>query len=218
MLINIHTHHLSKNETKKIEVYNQYPWDMVKNDEWYSIGIHPIFISKSDLQKDLETISTHLKNKKCLALGEIGLDKLTEVDFDLQIKVFQLQLEIAEAHHIPVIIHCVRSYQEILKIRKNMKLTIPFIFHGFNKNQQIVQQIINNNCIPSFGKNLLNNPNLQTIFANLSNTDFLLENDDSQIPIEEIYSEAADIKKCTMDELEILVSQNFNRIFKHYNA
>lgn len=214
MLINTHTHHLTNSSKKILDIYNQYPWNFIENDAYYSIGIHPIFIDQSTIEKDLLTIEHHLLDEKCLAIGEIGLDKITPIDLETQTKVFKDQLKIAEQHQIPVIIHCVRAYQEILHIRNEMKLTVPFIFHGFNKNQQLAQQIISNNCLLSFGKNLLQNPNLQTIFANLSQENFFLENDDSQIPIEEIYSKAAEIRNTSVDEIQNIIQNNFNRIFK----
>ncbi len=214
MLINIHTHHTSDSQNNTIDIFNQYPWHFIENDAYYSIGIHPIFINQSNLKQDLITIENHLTNKKCLAIGEIGLDKLTDINFDLQIDVFKQQLKIAEKHQIPVIIHCVRAYQEILQIRKEMQLTIPFIFHGFNKNEQLLKQIISSKCIPSFGKNLLHNPNLQTIFANLSDDNFFLENDASNIKIEEIYHKAAEIKNTSINVIAENISTNFNRIFK----
>ena len=213
MLINIHTHHLD--DVNNISIYNQYPWEFVNNDSYYSIGIHPIFIDKSNPEKDLETIKLHIQNKKCLAIGEIGLDKLCEIDFDLQIDIFKKQLEIAELNKIPVIIHCVRSYQEILQIRKSMKLSIPFIFHGFNKNKNLLQQVISNNSIPSFGKNLLYNTNLQSIFADLSEDNFFLENDNDEIPILEIYQKAAEIRGTTVEAIEKIVQHNFNTIFNY---
>lgn len=214
MLINTHTHHLTNSSKNILDIYNQYPWNFIENDAYYSIGIHPIFIDQSTIEKDLLTIEHHLPDEKCLAIGEIGLDKITPIDLETQTKVFKDQLKIAEQHQIPVIIHCVRAYQEILHIRNEMKLTIPFIFHGFNKNQQLAQQIISNNCLLSFGKILLQNPNLQTIFANLSQENFFLENDDSQIPIEEIYSKAAEIRNTSVDEIQNIIQNNFNRIFK----
>jgi len=214
MFINAHTHHLENANVKLLEIFNQYPWDFIENDSHYSIGIHPIFINLSNPIDDLKIIEKHISQKKCLAIGEIGLDKISSIDFEVQIEVFKTQLHLAEKYKIPVIIHCVRSYQEILNIKKELNLSIPFIFHGFNKNQQLAQQIISNNCMLSFGKNLLQNPNLQTIFANLSEENFFLENDDSQIPIEEIYSKAAEIRNTSVEAIQKIIQNNFNRIFK----
>lgn len=215
MIINAHTHHLSKSDQSILDIYNQYPWNFEENNAYYSIGIHPIFIDKSNPTKDLNTIKEHLNDPKCLAIGEIGLDKITAIDFKTQKELFIEQLQIAQEYQKPVIIHCVRAYQEILKIKNELKFNEPFIFHGYNKNEQLAQQIINNNSTLSFGKNLLQNQNLQTIFANLSPENFFLENDDSQIPIEEIYHRAAEIRKISIEDLEIIISENFQRLFKH---
>ena len=215
MLINLHTHHLSTNSKHTVlDVYNQYPWDFVAHDSYYSIGIHPVFILQSNIPHDLDVIQHHLNNPQCLAIGEIGLDKLCNIDFNLQVEIFKQQLAIAEHHQIPVILHCVRAYQEILMIRKQMQLTIPFIFHGFNKNLNLAQQITTNRCILSFGKNLLYNTNLQSIFAGLSDDEFFLENDGSEIPIEEIYQKAAEVRGTTVEDIEQVVLSNFESVFK----
>ena len=63
-------------------------------------------------------------------------------------------------------------------------------------------------------KGQTNNPNLQTIFANLSENEFFLENDGSQIPIEEIYQKAAELKNTTLSQIEAIIKENYNRIFK----
>lgn len=213
MLINIHTHHLAKDENSTLNILNQYPWDFHLNQSFYSIGIHPIFITDSSIEKDLSKIEHKLSDQKCLAIGEIGLDKLCAVDFDLQITVFKRQLEIAKKYNTPLIIHCVRAHQEILKIQKDMKYTMPFIFHGFNKNDNVAQQLIKNKCKLSFGKDLLHNKKLQTIFAEISENDFFLENDNSQVPIEEIYHKAAEIRNTSVKVISQITQCNFKTIF-----
>ncbi|MFV0196826.1 TatD family hydrolase [Empedobacter falsenii] len=212
MFLNAHTHHLS-NDSTVLELYNQFPNKLNNGVKLFSIGIHPAYIKTSSIEEEIRLIKQNLSNKNCLAIGEIGLDKLCETDFKLQIEVFEQQLEIATQHQLPVIIHSVRAYQEILHIRKQMKLTIPFIFHGFNKNEQLLNQIIAQNCFASFGKNLLSNKNLQIIFANLSANQFFLENDASEISIEEIYTFAADLRKITIEELQLQQAKNWKAVF-----
>lgn len=212
MFLNAHTHYLSLH-TNVIDIYNQFPTDWNSNAETFSVGLHPAYIKATQIEQDIAFIRKQLSNKNCLAIGEIGLDKLCETNFDLQKTVFKTQLKIAEEHKTPVIIHSVRAYQEILQIRKELKIQVPFIFHGFNKNQQLAQQIISQNGFLSFGKNLLVNKNLQIIFTNLSASDFFLENDASDICIEEIYTFAADLRKITIKELQLQQAENWKTIF-----
>ncbi|CAM3206932.1 TatD family hydrolase [Empedobacter stercoris] len=212
MFLNAHTHHLS-NDSTVLELYNQFPNKLNNGVKLFSIGIHPAYIKTSSIEEEIRLIKQNLSNKNCLAIGEIGLDKLCETDFKLQIEVFEQQLKIAEEFKIPVIIHSVRAYQEILQIRKKMKLTIPFMFHGFNKNEQLLHQILVQNCFVSFGKNLLSNKNLQIIFAKISANQFFLENDASEIPIKEIYAFAANLRKITIEELQLQQAENWKTIF-----
>ncbi|MCA4780724.1 TatD family hydrolase [Empedobacter stercoris] len=212
MFLNAHTHHLS-NDSTVLELYNQFPNKLNNSVKLFSIGIHPAYIKTSSIEEEIRLIKQNLSNKNCLAIGEIGLDKLCETDFKLQIEVFEQQLKIAEEFKIPVIIHSVRAYQEILQIRKKMKLTIPFMFHGFNKNEQLLHQILVQNCFVSFGKNLLSNKNLQIIFAKISANQFFLENDASEIPIKEIYAFAANLRKITIEELQLQQAENWKTIF-----
>ncbi|MBO6211545.1 TatD family hydrolase [Algoriella sp.] len=212
MFLNTHTHHLS-HQSDVLELYNQFPNELNLNAKIYSIGIHPAYINSTTIDEEIDLINHHILDKNCLAIGEIGLDKLCETDFNLQIEVFEKQIKIAEENKLPIIIHSVRAYQEILHIRKKMNLTVPFIFHGFNKNEQLLQQIIAQNCFASFGKNLLYNKNLQIIFANLSAKYFFLENDSSEIPIQEIYAFAAELRKISIEELQQQMAENWKNVF-----
>ena len=212
MFLNTHTHHLS-HQFDVLELYNQFPNELNLNAKIYSIGIHPAYINSTTIDEETHLINHHILDKNCLAIGEIGLDKLCETDFNLQIEVFEKQIKIAEENQLPIIIHSVRAYQEILHIRKKMNLTVPFIFHGFNKNEQLLQQIIAQNCFASFGKNLLYNKNLQIIFANLSAKYFFLENDSSEIPIQEIYAFAAELRKISIEELQQQMAENWKNVF-----
>ena len=212
MFLNTHTHHLS-HQSDVLELYNQFTNELNLNAKIYSIGIHPAYINSTTIDEEIHLINHHILNKNCLAIGEIGLDKLCETDFNLQIDVFEKQIKIAEENKMPVIIHSVRAYQEILHIRKKLNLTIPFIFHGFNKNERILNQIIAQNCFASFGKNLLYNKNLQIIFAKLSANQFFLENDASEISIKEIYQFAAEIRNITIEELQLQQARNWKTIF-----
>lgn len=212
MFLNTHTHHLS-HQSDVLELYNQFPNELNLNAKIYSIGIHPAYINSTTIDEETHLINHHILDKNCLAIGEIGLDKLCETDFNLQIEVFEKQIKIAEENQLTIIIHSVRAYQEILHIRKKMNITIPFIFHGFNKNEQLLQQIIAQNCFASFGKNLLYNKNLQIIFANLSAKYFFLENDSSEIPIQEIYAFAAELRKISIEELQQQMAENWKNVF-----
>ena len=210
-LFNIHTHHLRPKESV-IEILNIYPTENIK-PPYFSCGLHPWFIKKETWQDELILLDNKLKTENCLALGECGLDKLSEVDFELQKKVFIEQLHLNSSYRKPIIIHCVKAYQEVLNLHKTEKIEQQFLFHGYRKNELLLKQIHAQGHEVSFGVNLMKNQNLQTIFANLSMEKIFLETDDALFPIEEIYQKAATLKACSLDEIKVAVERNVERFF-----
>ena len=47
------------------------------------------------------------------AVGETGLDYACDVDREAQERLFRRHLEIAEQRRLPVVIHCVRAFEQI---------------------------------------------------------------------------------------------------------
>ena len=206
--VNLHTHNYS-NQEKILEIVNQYPQEFDETIPNYSIGIHPWHINKSRLDTDLQIIEKILNNKNCLALGECGLDKRIEIPFNLQIEVFEKQVELAIKHKKPLILHCVGAFQEIVAIKKRLKIKISMIIHGFSKNEQIAKQLLDNGFYLSLGKYLIQNRDLETVFKNIPNDKFFLETDSSDYKIEEVYALASIYKNIEITELQKLVQSNF---------
>ena len=210
--INLHTHTFS-NLSDVIEVVNQYPWEFDASIPSYSIGIHPWYIDENRLETDLETIKQKLQLDKCLALGECGLDKRIEIPLDLQISVFKQQLEIVKLTNKPIVLHCVAAYDEVIAIKKEMKIENPMIIHGFSKNEKVAQSLLKNGFYLSFGKYLLRNPDLEKVFTFAPENQILLETDTIEESIYQVYEKAAAIKGISVEEMKAIVFNNFSKIF-----
>lgn len=210
--INLHTHQFS-NLSDVMEVVNQYSWKFDASVPNYSIGIHPWYIDENRLETDLEIIKEKLQLTDCLALGECGLDKRIEIPLDLQISVFKQQLEIVKLTNKPVVLHCVAAYDEVIAIKKEMKIENPMIIHGFSKNEQVAQSLLKNGFYLSFGKYLLRNPDLEKVFIFAPENQILLETDTIEESIYQVYEKAAAIKGISVEEMKAIVFTNFSRIF-----
>ena len=210
--INLHTHTFS-NLSDVIEVVNQYPWEFDASIPSYSIGIHPWYIDENRLETDLETIKQKLQLDKCLALGECGLDKRIEIPLDLQISVFKQQLELVKETQKPIVLHCVAAYDEVIAIKKEMKMENPMIIHGFSKNEKVAQSLLKNGFYLSFGKYLLRNPDLEKVFTFAPENQILLETDTIEESIYQVYEKAAAIKGISIEEMKAIVFTNFSKIF-----
>jgi len=177
----------------------------------HSRGIHPWFI-QSNYLKQLKILEEDLVHPKCIALGEAGLDKLCNTDFDVQLTVFRRQIELSENCQLPLIIHCVKASNELFQLKKDLNPTQPWIWHGFNKTN-VLKQTIDNEIIPSFGELLLHNYSLQNELKNLESNQFFLETDTSNFSIETIYQCVSWVRNESMEMVQKEQITNFTRIF-----
>jgi len=211
---NLHTHQFS-NQLDVVELVNQYPQEFDAAIPYYSIGIHPLYIDENRLESDFQILEQKLELPECLALGECGLDKRAVTSFEVQQSVFERQLAFAEKHRKPVVIHCVAAFQELIEIKKRLKISVPMIVHGFSKKVELAKQLIDNGFYVSFGKNLLRNPELEAVFKSIPNDRFFLETDTIEEGIEDVYALAAKYKELELIELEEIVNNNYNTVFKN---
>lgn len=212
-LFNLHTHNFTSQENI-LELVNQYPWEFDEKIPFYSIGIHPWYIDESRLSSDLHIIDKELSHQKCLALGECGLDKRIEIPIEIQEKVFKAQILLAEKHQKPLVLHCVAAFQEIIQIKNEQNVTVPMIIHGFSKNEQTAKQLLDNGFYLSFGKYLLRNPELKSVFQSVPNNRFFLETDTIEESVEEVYALAANYKNIEIEELKSIIKTNFEKVFR----
>ena len=207
-----HTHKVSVDKN----VFSILNTDLNSTDftKSFSIGIHPWFINVEKMEAVLLIVEEKLKQANCLALGECGLDKMTKADFEVQKYVFRKQILASEKCQKPLLIHCVKAYPEIINLKKEIKPRQNWIIHGFNKNLQVAQSLLKNGIILSFGAAIMNNKKLQEVVLEISLGNILVETDDADIEIQEIYQKIALIRNIKLEELQEIIAQNFKRIFK----
>jgi TatD DNase family protein len=210
--INLHTHHIENNNSV-IAIVNQYPLEFDSSVAYYSIGIHPWRIDVDTVDEELKIIRNHLKQKSCLAIGECGIDKRIDTDVELQKKVFEQHLILAQKFNKPVIVHCVAGFDELIFLKNKNKITVPIVIHGFSKNITLANQLINHGFYLSFGKYLLRNPELADVFRSIPNHRFFLETDTIEESIDEVYQKAATIKNIEIEQLKRIVNTNFDFVF-----
>lgn len=211
---NLHTHKFTNN-SNTLELVNQYPWQFDESIPIYSIGIHPWYIDEKRLESDLTIIEQKLPGPKCLALGECGLDKRIEIPMALQIEVFEKQIALAEKYQKPLVLHLVAAFDELIEIKKRLNISVPLIIHGFSKNEQVAKQLIDNGFYLSFGKYLLRNPEMESVFTSVPNNRFFLETDTLEETLQEVYKIAAHYRQTTAIELEQQVETNFKAVFNY---
>jgi TatD DNase family protein len=207
MFVNIHTHF---EQSDGIFILN----GKTNNDlsALYSFGIHPneALIHEFSFEK----FEYEISQSNCVAIGECGLDKNISVPLETQISLFNKQIELSEKFDLPLIIHCVKSWNEILVIKKELKPNQPWIYHGFRKSN-LVESILDSGCYISIGTAIIYDQKLQQVIQNIPLEKLFLETDnDTSHSIREVYEAVAKIKNISIDELSEQILENFSLVFK----
>ncbi len=208
MLVNIHTHRCS-DHTDVVEIRDSMGENT--NQKYHSAGIHPQFASDADT--NFSALEVRLKSVNCIAVGECGLDKLITVPMELQKIVFEKQIALAEAFELPLILHCVRAWNEVLELRKKWNPSQPWIFHGFRKTQ-LLASVLRENMFVGIGAAIMHDHQLQQILQQIPLERLFLETDDSTYSIEEIYRQVAKLKNIDVTFLEKTLEVNFHSTFR----
>lgn len=147
------------------------------------------------------------------AIGEVGLDYACDVDRGLQQKVFRSQLALAERAGLPVVLHSVRAMDDTLKIIADF--TLPaVIFHGFVGSAQTSERILKAGAYISFGHRAFGSPKTIESLRGIPAERIFLETDTAEMPIEEIYARAAEIRATDVMTLKEQIYSNYKNIFE----
>lgn len=212
--IDIHTHHTAENDgitsVQSISLTVDSLLTPPKN-KMISIGLHPWHTKIDDLKANMINLSSLAKLDNVKLIGECGLDKLRGEPLTDQIVILEQQIELAEELNKPLIIHCVKAFDELISLKKKLKIKVPIIIHGFNKNEELGLQLINQGFWLSFGEAVLNEKSRLLNLIQKTNH-FFLETDDSTKSIEEIYHAVAEIKKCSINELKARIFADWEKL------
>jgi len=152
----------------------------------YALGLHPHFINSSS-ERQLTQLQTKLMlgDIKCIALGEVGLDKLASADTELQERLFVKQLQLAQQFNLPLIIHCVQRQGRMLALLKEYGFTQGGVYHAFSGSIEVAREFIKLGFKLGIG-GLITYPNakkLRQTVAQLPIESLLLETDAPDMPI-----------------------------------
>lgn len=192
MLIDIHTHHFREKSEGVLS--------LVQDKE--SVGIHPWDVGKIDMN-NVEIVC----NEYVMAIGECGIDKLCTVPVEKQLACFRKHICVSEEMHLPLIIHCVKAQEELLRIRKELHPVQPWIWHGFRGKPLQLTQLIQAGLWISFGMNYNRESLLLCPLHRM-----LLETDDAEVSIEDVYERVSKDMCISVEQLERVIENNFAKI------
>lgn len=195
---------------------------------------HAVGVAPSEVRNPgpdfIATIEKYLELPNVVAVGETGLDYYKQFgDKRSQIELFITQLEIAQAHDLPVIIHNRDAGQDLYDILTERLPDRGAILHCYSENDEYAKKCLDKNIWFSFAGNLTyrNARNLHSAIMNIPVDRILIETESPfMIPAE--YREKkrtmpaylpstarflAEMKEMDLEELSVQLWKNSCKAF-----
>ena len=201
ILFDLHTH--NNDADGMFSILNSYGYIAGRN---ISIGIHPWSID-GNWKNVFAEIEKQATNRNVRAIGECGIDKIrSTASIEEQQKIFKAHAMLAERTHKPLVIHCVKGFDEIIAIHKEISPEQTWIIHGFRGKPQQAEQLIKSGFCISYGEKFNTDSVKATPLEKL-----FIESDESKTGINDIYTTVAKAKGCSIEELGTAIERNAKR-------
>lgn len=213
-LYDIHTHQILLEDTDDPYhscILDVYPLEFEVAKETYarhsfSCGIHPWY--SEDSEQQMKYLSEIIDNPRIVAVGESGLDKLKGPSYDIQIPVFKHHVELSETHQKPLIIHCVKAWDEMIRLRQELNPTQPWILHGYRGKPELTKRLVSEGFMFSVGDDI-NVESMQLIPIDR----LFCETDEDEMDIRLVYQQAAQAVGMDLEAFINQIAANVYRVF-----
>lgn len=205
-LYDVHTHGKASATDIKNVIFS---WDDPVSKGYYSIGAHPLFYEWTrDLYAQLEKLC---RPKSMVAVGECGFDKRSPMSFSEQSDLFLTHVRISEELEKPLMVHCVGCFNELAVVRRDTAPKQPWIVHGFRKNPQLAESLVQQGFYFSLGKDGVRREGLLDVIP--LDRLFFETDEDTELTIQSVYREAAAVLGVDPEFLAGRVEENFKAVF-----
>ncbi len=206
-MIDIHTHSAGREGLLSLEPVDLLSLPHPEGAALYSVGFHPWNLpAGGPSDEDWEIFLRESGRRDVAAIGECGLDLLKGPVMAVQMNVFARQAQRASELGKPVLIHCVKAWQQIIGLKKELNPVTPWAIHGFRGKPGVARMLAGAGFWVSFGEKF-NPDSLHEIPADR----LLCETDESGMPIEEIARRISGSLGMTPEEGVRLLEENASR-------
>lgn len=179
----------------------------------FTAGIHPWYLNESNRARLIGYIKDISADPRLIAFGEAGFDKLRGPSMELQRSVFSEQAKIARNLNKPLIIHCVRAWDELLNVHRLVKPSASWMVHGFRGKKELAAQLLSRGMYISFWFDFIIRPESSDLVRFIPRERIFLETDGAETDIRDIYSKVANDLGIDISELKNIIIRNFNELF-----
>lgn len=203
-LIDLHTHQPAR-DTHSISIISSGTTPTTDGTPC-SVGIHPWHIA-TNWENVINEIHRAAQASNVAAIGECGIDKIkSTTDINTQTDVLTAHALIAEATQKPLLLHCVKAQEEIIKLHRSINPKQAWIIHGFRGKPTQAMQLLRAGFFLSYGATF----NPESLAITPADRLFI-ESDTSANSLADIYKSAALCRGVSIEELARIVADNLKR-------
>jgi len=179
----------------------------------YSYGIHPWHLSEKNHDQLIRKVMENAGDSNVALIGEAGFDRIKGPSADLQRRTFEEQARIAEEHGKPMVIHCVRAWDDLLMMYKKLKPEMPWLIHGFRGKPELASQLTLKGMYISFWFEFVMRPESVPLLKSVPAARIFLETDGADIDIRDIYNKVSADLDINLQDLKARIYSNFCGFF-----
>ena len=189
-----------------------HPWETLGNDRMIGCS-----------NDRIDEIRRRLESEPRIGVGEIGLDRLKEHAVSQRMReVFEVQLRLAFEFNRPIVLHGAKCWGQVVWTVNSIirssdhPIISPLLFHGFSRSDGLIPDIVALGGYISVGPAVLNDHavNYRDLVKKIPIDRLLIETDRTpenaaECPsVVEVAAKTAEIRGCSLAELEVLTDRN----------
>lgn len=175
----------------------------------FSVGAHPWFLRDENIDEQLERVAQLAADKRVVAIGEAGYDRRQGGATELQRKAFEAQAALAEELSKPLVIHCVKMWDELWASKKRLNPQSAWIIHGFNGGVEQAWQLIDGGFRLSLWIKSVLNGSMDEVIREMPAEMLFAETDGFDAGIELVYERYARVRGVSADWLTERMRDNY---------
>jgi TatD DNase family protein len=198
----------------------------------WAAGLHPWWVKDYLANHTVDDLSQaliiNMQDKKCVALGETGLDAIIDLDLSIQVTCLEVHIKLAQQFSKPLILHSRKTHAELISILKKVQLNPTGVVHAFSGSYEQAKAFIDAGLYLGIGgvityeranktREAVKKIPLEYLLLETDAPDMPLQGQqgeiNSPINVVSIANHLAELKQEPLDHIARITTENAHRLF-----
>lgn len=106
----------------------------------FAAGLHPCWLIDETPEAMAAALAQTLRRHRATALGECGVDAMIDTPMEHQLAYLEVQLALAAELQLPLLLHCRRAHNDLIRALKRHRLPAGGVVHAFAGSLELTRQ------------------------------------------------------------------------------